>query len=73
MVRRGKRRHVRPWQRGDTAPRLPDRERSCTGKVRHPDRAEAVDASRVLWSATGQDKGVYRCLHCGGWHVGGTP
>lgn len=53
-------------------------ERSCGSKVRHPDwaSAEAHALGIIEFNIEHQRAhksgrlGVYRCLHCGGWHVG---
>jgi hypothetical protein len=48
-------------------------ERSCDGKVRHPNRRAAMGA---MWAAirdhdlNRSELTVYRCAFCESWHVG---
>lgn len=46
--------------------------RMCTGKVKHPDKASAERALRALVArgAARSRLNVYRCDHCRQWHVG---
>lgn len=48
------------------------RANACTGKVRHPDRAAALDHLYQLGrrGATTQTLAAYRCRFCKAWHVG---
>lgn len=48
------------------------RSRSCARKVRHETRADADSAlsSLIRRGATAYDRHVYKCSHCGGFHVG---
>lgn len=49
------------------------RQRTCLGKVPHPDREAAVEAMHSLARNRGAHLGsmhVYRCPHCATWHVG---
>lgn len=47
--------------------------RSCTGKVRHPDRATAENRIRALRKLGRVRLGAYPCRFCGGWHIGHQP
>jgi hypothetical protein len=49
-----------------------DRATSCTGKTRFGSRVEAQERADEFGLGTGTAKGVYRCPHCQGWHVGGA-
>jgi hypothetical protein len=50
------------------------RRRGCEGKVRHTERADALQHLRQLrridhaWHLN-----IYRCRFCKGWHVGHAP
>ncbi len=46
------------------------RARSCTGKIRHQDRASALAHRAALLAAGDTRLTVYRCAFCGGYHVG---
>lgn len=65
----------RKHRRSDPEPRpleVPgERERSCVGKTRFRSRIEAQERADEFGLGTGTPKGVYRCPHCGDWHVGG--
>ncbi len=48
----------------------------CRGKVRHPSKRHALSAGRATLR-NGQSRvkhvlNVYRCKHCGKWHLGNT-
>jgi hypothetical protein len=48
------------------------RRRSCTGKVRYPERGPAEWArkkSYLRFEYTGKYN-VYKCTFCNGWHIG---
>lgn len=49
------------------------RRRSCTGKIRHADRAHAVQHMLGLRRRSPALLNVYRCPFCKGWHVGRAP
>lgn len=48
-------------------------ERTCKAKKRYRNAREALEAQRYVSLAYGNDKGVYECQFCGGWHLGGRP
>lgn len=50
----------------------PTKTRSCTGKRRHPTKGAAQAALRtyIEQGASPGSMHVYRCRHCGGYHVG---
>lgn len=43
--------------------------KSCGRKIRH----ETLPAARSAAARTGDGSRAYRCLHCGGFHVGRPP
>lgn len=51
------------------------RRRECEGKARHTERGHAMIALRRLHQMHGHQGQlhVYRCPHCGGFHVGHRP
>lgn len=54
------------------ASRRRQRRNSCTGKVGHASRDNALIAARktVRGSVVGDWMHAYRCPHCGKWHIG---
>ena len=44
--------------------------RACERKVRHPNKRAAKYAAKQIANVGGV-VGIYKCLHCDGWHVGG--
>lgn len=48
------------------------RARECGSKQRHPDRGAALRhfQSLVRYGTAPGRMSVYRCPHCGAWHVG---
>lgn len=48
-------------------------ERACKSKKRYNSAREALEAQRYVSLAYGNDKGIYECEFCGGWHLGGRP
>lgn len=45
--------------------------RGCTGKVRHETSGSARDAMSLMAIQEPEKQfNVYRCKHCGKWHVG---
>jgi hypothetical protein len=48
---------------------LEGKDRSCEGKVRHPDEASAKEAA-VIRSNRKLRLEAYECPFCGGWHIG---
>ncbi len=48
-------------------------ERACKAKKRYRTAREALAAQQYVRLAYGEEKGVYRCEFCGGWHLGGRP
>lgn len=59
------------------ASRRRKRRDECAGKVRHAERGHAFAAMRKTVSkmiiGRHDAMSVYRCPHCGGWHVGHRP
>lgn len=50
---------------------IPNKASSCRRKVRHATEQAAWHALRRTQKNTGElALTVYRCQHCGGWHVG---
>ncbi len=51
----------------------PSRARSCTGKVAHASKEQALGHAiglRRRLGALPRDSHAYRCRFCGSWHVG---
>ncbi len=48
-------------------------ERACKGKKRYRNAQEARAAQQYVSLAYANDKGIYECEFCGGWHLGGRP
>ena len=50
------------------------RERSCVGKRRYKNEAEAREMARHRRDETGKSTiAEYPCAFCGGWHIGNAP
>lgn len=52
---------------------MPRRHRDCRGKRKHPDRQSAIAARESLIRkrfAFRDTMRVYKCPHCGAWHLG---
>lgn len=48
-----------------------NRERQCTGKVRHKRKVDGIRAARDMQGRGMKDPlSVYACAFCRGWHVG---
>lgn len=48
-------------------------ERACKAKKRYRTAQEALAAQEYVRLAYANEKGVYQCEFCGGWHLGGRP
>lgn len=48
-------------------------ERACKKKTRYRTAQEALAAQQYVRLAYDNDKGIYECDFCGGWHLGGRP
>jgi len=42
----------------------------CVGKRRYPDKRTAKTVNRISVAHGGDPLKPYRCIHCGGWHLG---
>lgn len=73
MWRVGRKARNRPQRRPSPEELRQREERACKRKTRYLNQREALEAQALVRLRYGHDKGIYRCDHCGGWHLGGRP
>ncbi len=69
----GKKARRRPPPKPSPERRRELEERACKSKTRYRSAREALDAQQYVRLAYDNEKGVYECGFCGGWHLGGRP
>lgn len=69
----GRKARNRPRRRPSQEELREREERACKRKKRYLTQREALEAQALVRLQYGQEKGIYRCEYCGGWHLGGRP
>jgi len=69
----GRKARNRPARKPSAEELKAQEERTCKRKKRFLTQREAMDAQALVRLQYGNEKGVYKCPYCGGWHLGGRP
>ena len=69
----GRKTRRKPTPRQSPERRRELEERACRSKKRYRTAREALEAQQYVSLAYANDKGIYECEFCGGWHLGGRP
>lgn len=73
MTNVGRKARNRPARRSSPDEERAREERACKRKTRYPTQRLVLDARERFRIEHGEDKGIYECEYCGGWHLGGRP